>query len=242
MLSNIYHTILVSPLLNLLVFFYNLLWSDIGLAIIAVTVLVRLILYPSFKHQLESQKKLSELQPQLQELRKKHKDDKEAQSKAMMDFYKNNKVNPFGSCLPMLIQLVILFALYRVFLTGLNGEILNQLYSFVPNPGEINPVSLGFINLAESSLVLAVITGIAQFFQSKLMTKFTPKSVKNGKDAGGMMTNMMSTQFVYIFPVITVVIGMRLPSGLVIYWLITTLFAVGQQYFIMRGKSKTANQ
>ena len=234
MLATIYNTILVDPLLNLLVFFYNLLGSDIGLAIIAVTVLVRLILYPSFKKQLESQKKLSALQPQLQEIKEKHKDDKEAQSRAMMDFYKQNKVNPFGSCLPMLVQLVILFALYRVFLEGLNGEALTTLYSFVSNPGDINPISLGFLDLAEGSLVLAVITGTAQFFQGKLMVKMQPKQKKSSTDTGAMISNMMSKQFVYIFPVITVVIGAQLPAGLLVYWLVTTLFAIGQQYIIIR--------
>ena len=240
MLATIYNTILVDPLLNLLVFFYNLLGSDIGLAIIAVTVLVRLILYPSFKKQLESQKKLSALQPQLQEIKEKHKDDKEAQSRAMMDFYKQNKVNPFGSCLPMLVQLVILFALYRVFLEGLNGEALTTLYSFVSNPGDINPISLGFLDLAEGSLVLAVITGTAQFFQGKLMVKMQPKQKKSSTDTGAMISNMMSKQFVYIFPVITVVIGAQLPAGLLVYWLVTTLFAIGQQYIIIRKPQEAA--
>jgi YidC/Oxa1 family membrane protein insertase len=237
-LSNIYNTILVAPLLNLLVLFYNFLGQDIGLAIIALTVLIRLILYPSFKHQLESQKKLSEIQPKLQEIKDKHKDDKEAQSRAMMDFYKQNKINPFGSCLPMLVQLVVLFAMYRVFLQGLNGETLTSLYAFVSNPGEINTISFGFLNLSESNLILAGITAVAQFFQGKMMAKMQPQQKKGATDTGSMMTSMMSKQFVYIFPVITLIIGAQLPSGLLVYWLITTLFAIGQQSIIMKGKSE----
>lgn len=237
-LSNIYNTLLVDPLLNLLIFFYNFLGQDIGLAIITLTVLIRLILYPSFKHQLESQKKLSELQPKLQEIREKHKDDKEAQSRAMMDFYKQNKVNPFGSCLPMLVQLVILFAMYRVFLQGLNGEILTSLYSFIDNPGEINTISFGFLNLSESNLVLAATTAVAQFFQGKLMAKMQPKQKKGAGEKGAIMANMMSKQFIYIFPVITLIIGAQLPAGLLVYWLVTTLFAIGQQYLIIKGKSQ----
>ena len=239
--SNIYNTVLVSPLLNLLVLFYNFLGQDIGLAIIGLTVLIRLILYPSFKHQLESQKKLSELQPKLQEIKEKYKDDKEAQSRAMMDFYKTNKVNPFGSCLPMLVQLVVLFAMYRVFLQGLNGETLTSLYPFVSNPGEINTISFGFLNLSESNLILAAITAVAQFFQGKLMAKMQPQQKKNANDTSSMMANMMSKQFIYIFPVITLIIGARLPAGLLVYWLVTTLFAIGQQYLIINGKSEKIN-
>jgi len=239
--SNIYNTVLVSPLLNLLVLFYNFLGQDIGLAIIGLTVLIRLILYPSFKHQLESQKKLSELQPKLQEIKEKYKDDKEAQSRAMMDFYKTNKVNPFGSCLPMLVQLVVLFAMYRVFLQGLNGETLTSLYPFVSNPGEINTISFGFLNLSESNLILAAITAVAQFFQGKLMAKMQPQQKKNANDTSSMMANMMSKQFIYIFPVITLIIGARLPAGLLVYWLVTTLFAIGQQYLIIKGKSEKIN-
>jgi len=235
MFSQIYHTVLSEPLLNLLVFFYNLLFSDIALAIIAVTVLIRLILYPSFKHQLESQKKLSEIQPKLQELRDKHKDNPEAQSRAMMEFYKENKVNPFSSCLPMIVQLVILLALYRVFLTGLGGQGLPGLYSFIQDPSPIDTVTLG-VDLAQKNIVLAVITGAVQFVQSKLMTKFQPKPQSGGGQMD--MAGAMTKQMVYVFPIITIVIGAQLPGGLVLYWLITTLFAIGQQWIIINDKSK----
>jgi len=143
MFSTLYTTILFQPLLNLLVGLYDLLGHDMGWAIIVMTVIIRLILYPSFKHQLESQKKLAELQPKLQTLKDKHKDDKEAQSRAMMEFYKENKVNPLSSCLPLVIQLVILIALFQVFRTGLNGATVSNLYSFVPNPGTISPTAFG---------------------------------------------------------------------------------------------------
>jgi len=96
------------------------------------------------------------------------------------------------------------------------------------------------LDLAESSLVLAVITGIAQFFQGRLMAKMQPKQKKGGGDTGAMMSNMMSKQFVYIFPVITVVIGAQLPAGLLVYWLVTTLFAIGQQYLIIRKPQEAA--
>ena len=240
MLLEIYNTILIQPLLNLLIFFYNILWQDMGLAIIVVTILVRLVLYPSFKHQLESQKKLSELQPKLQEVKEKYKNDREQQSRALMELYRKEKVNPFGSCLPMIVQLIILIALYQVFKDGLNGDVLQRLYPFVSSPGEIHTVSFGFLDLSERSVLLAVITGAFQFVQSRMMMKFHPRPTSKQGGTAGDITNLLSKQFVYVFPLITVVVGMSFPAGLVLYWLVTTLFAIGQQYLIMRGKQKPA--
>ncbi len=234
------NSIIVQPLTNLLVVLYNFLGHDFGLAVLALTVLIRLLLYPSFKHQLEAQKKLSQLQPQLKAIQEKHKGDKEKQAKAQMEFYKQNKINPFSSCLPLIIQLVILFALYSVFRAGISGSALNALYPFVPNPGSINPISLGFLDLSKPNIYLAVITGVAQFFQSKLMMAFQPQPVKGSggpEDMAANFTASMSKSMLYVFPVMTVWIGVTLPAGLALYWLVTTLFSIVQQYLIMKNKS-----
>jgi YidC/Oxa1 family membrane protein insertase len=239
MFSQIYSSLLIQPLLNLLVGLYNLLWGDIGLAIVAVTIIIRLLLYLPFKHQLESQKRLGELQPKIKEIQERYKNDKEQQSRAMMDFYKQNKVNPFGSCLPLIIQLVILFALFQVFQTGLNGGALNNLYPFINNPGQINTISFGLLDLSKGNLYLAIFAGILQFIQSKQMLGLQPKT---SSAPGGQadMSQMMAKQMMYIFPLMTVFIGASLPAGLAVYWAITTLFAIGQQYVIMRNKLQAA--
>lgn len=239
MLGNLYQTALFQPLLNLLVILYNALWNDFGLAIIAVTLIVRLILYPSFTHQLQSQKRMSALQPRLNEIKAKYKDNKEAQNKATMEFYRENKVNPLSSCLPLVVQILIVLALYQVFTAGLNGETLKDLYSFVSNPGKINYQSLRFLNLAQPNIYLAVLTGAVQFIQSKMMQVLQPKPVKNPavkEDFGTVMSSTMSQQMLYFFPIMTVIIGARLASGLVLYWLVSTLFAIVQQYFVIKDK------
>ncbi len=224
----IFHLILIKPLLNLLILVYNFLpGSDMGLAIIAVTIFVRIILFPSFQKSLRAQKELTELQPKLEEIKEKYKDDKEAQTKATLEFYKTNKINPFSSCLPLLIQLPLLLALYTVFRSGLAGQIAGELYSFVANPGVINTKFLGFLELSAPSLVLALLAGVSQFSQSKLMV---PKT-KTAKDK---TANMMNLQLTYFMPIITVIIARRLPAGLSLYWITTTLFAIGQQWYIMR--------
>ena len=231
MFHTLYSDIIYRPLLNLLVFFYNIIpGHDIGVVIIVVTILIRLVLAPSFHKSLKSQKAMSDLQPKLNAMREKHKDDKEAQAKAMMELYKEHKINPLGSCLPLLIQLPILIGLYQVFRIALGGQDLVGLYNFVHAPGTISPYFLHFLNLAKPSIYLGVIAGLAQFWQSKLMM---PKNVGEQD----MTMKAMSMQTTYVLPVLSVIIAIRLPAGLPLYWIVTTLFAVAQQYYIMRKQN-----
>src|SRR6185369_11791194 len=138
MLYTIYNTIIYRPLLNLLVFFHNVIpGHDIGVVIILLTILIRLALAPSFHKSLKSQKAMNDLQPKLNELREKHKENKEAQAKAMMELYKEHKINPFASCLPLLIQLPLLLALNQVFRAALGTGHIEGLYSFVHAPSVI---------------------------------------------------------------------------------------------------------
>lgn len=226
MIGNIFKTILVMPILNLMVLSYNIV-PDIGVVIIAITVIVRLLLLPSFHKSLKSQSSLNELQPKINDLREKHKDDKQAQAQALMALYKEHKVNPFSSCLPLLIQLPLLIALYQVFMIGLkHGDLNTYLYGFVHNPGKINPYFLHLVDLSKPSWIFGVVAGATQYFQSKMML---PKQKSTDQFA-----NTMSMQTLYILPVFSVIISLSLPAGLPLYWIVTTLFAIGQQYYIMR--------
>lgn len=228
-MGQFFHLILTKPLLNILIWFYNVIpVQDMGLAIIALTLLIRLILWPSFQKSLKSQRALQKLQPKLDGIKEKYKNDQEGQAKAMMEVYKENKVNPFSSCLPLLVQLPILIALYRVFLVGLNGEVMDDLYGFVRPPGTINTIFLGIVDLTKPSYVFAGLAGIFQFIQSKMIAP------KNKSAGGDKLASMMTTQFTYFMPIITIIIAIQLPAGLSLYWFVTTLFAIGQQYYIMR--------
>ena len=226
-----YTDVIYRPLLNLLVFFYNVIpGHDIGVVIIVVTIFIRLILAPSFHKSLKSQRAMNELQPKLTELREKHKGNKEAEAKAMMELYKEHKINPLSSCLPLLIQLPILIGLYQVFRIALGGHDIMGLYHFVKAPAFISPKFLGLVDLSKPSILFGVIAGLAQFWQSKLMM---PKIT--GADA---TTKAMAMQTTYVLPVVSMIIALRLPAGLPLYWIVTTLFAVGQQYYILRIKPK----
>jgi len=238
---NAFNIILYRPLFNALVFLYQFLpGKDFGIAIIVLTVLIRIILYPLMLKSIKSQKMLSELQPKIQEIQQKYKNDKEKQAKEMMQLYQREKINPMGGCLPLLIQLPILIALYRVFWHGMEVGSMSYLYSFVPSPGEINPMFLGLINLAEPSLGLAFLAGISQFFQTKMLMPQTPHQSKHGagqakkQDQMAQFSNMMQKQTLYFFPLFTILILWKLPSAIGLYWVITALFSIGQQYLILK--------
>ncbi len=233
-LNLIYTDAIYRPILNLLVGLYNVFpIHDIGIVIIIVTLLIRIVLAPFMHKSLKSQKTLSGLQPKMNELREKHKDNKEEQAKAMMDLYKEHKVNPFSSCLPVLIQLPILIALYQVFSKALHGN-LNGLYAFVHNPGALDPKFLNLIDLSHPNIVFALLAGAAQFWQSRIITKWSAPATSNGS-AQDMTTKAMNIQMTYVLPIVSVVIAWSLPAGLPLYWIVTTLFAVGQQYYVQRN-------
>ncbi len=226
-LSVIYNEAIYRPILNTLVATYNFIPShDIGISIILVTLAIRLILAPFTHKSLKGQRAMSALQPKLNELREKHKEDKVAQSQAMMDLYKEHKVSPFSSCLPLLIQLPILIALYQVFNKALKGN-LNGLYHFVSNPGTLDPYFLGVVNLSQPNLIFAILAGLAQFWQSWMVTKWqTPSTDPTAK--------ILNVQMMYVLPLFSMFIAWRLPAGLPLYWIVTTLFAIGQQFYVQR--------
>lgn len=223
------------PLYNILIFLYNnFAFYDFGIAIIIITLLLKVVLMPLSKKQIESQKKMQELQPKIKELQNKYKDNKEKQSQELMKFYKENKTNPFGGCLPMIAQLIFLIAIYRIFFNISSGGLRvedNILYSFVANPGQINNMFIGLIDLAKPSIVLAILAAVGQFYQTKmLMVKQNTNPKKDSKAPD--FSQMMNKQMLYLGPLLTLFIGIKFPAGLALYWLVSTLFAIGQQMYM----------
>ena len=245
-ISIIYNDAIYRPLLNLLVFFYNVIpGHDIGVVIIILTILIRLALAPSFHKSLKSQKAMNDLQPKLTELREKHKDNKEAQAKAMMELYKEHKINPLASCLPILVQLPLLIALNGVFRVALGGHNIEGLYSFIHAPAAgISPLFLGFVDLSRAGwagsgfywpgIVLAILTGATQFWQSKLMMAKNTGS----QDA---TAKAMQMQMIYIFPLVFVYMALKFSSGLALYWTAMTFFTLAQQIYINRKQVQPSN-
>ncbi|EKD56019.1 MAG: hypothetical protein ACD_58C00317G0011 [uncultured bacterium] len=235
MLKSLVKTVLYIPLYNALIF---LVWlvpgHSVGWAIIILTIIIRLLLYPSSAKTVVIQKKMQQLQPELEKIKEKYKDDKQGQAQATMQFYQTNKINPLSGCLPLLVQLPILYVLYYVFRVGLDESRFSLLYSFIPRPEYVNAIFLG-MDLNQPSIYLAVLAGILQFFQSRqMMAKQVKKPNTNNKndDSATNFQNIFSTQMVYLFPIITVMIGTKLPAALAIYWSITTAFMILQQWWI----------
>ena len=234
LLVDIFNNFLYYPLFNSLILIYNYLpGHDFGLAIIVLTIIIRIILYPISVKALNSQKVLQKLQPQMKEIQEKYKDDKEKQTKEILELYKREKVNPFSGLFLALIQLPILIALYNVFWNGLNLKELDNLYSFVLNPAQINPLFFGLVDLSKSNFIFSILAGIIQFFQTKMLI---PQDSKN-KTKETDINSIIQKQMVYIFPFITVIILLKLPSALGLYWIISGIFSIVQQHFIFKNKN-----
>jgi len=224
--------LLYVPLLNLLVLLYVYIpGQDLGLAIVAITLLIRAVLHPSYRSTLKAQRDLQKVQPYLEKIKTEFKDDQKRQSEEMMRVYKEHKINPLGSCLPLLIQLPIVIALYRVFIAGLDTSSLAHLYTWFPNaPEQLHTVFLAFthipqlaVDLTTRNIYLAVLAGLAQLIQSLITMKRTPASSKS---------NPLGNKFILIFPVVTFGLAMTLPSALSLYWAATTLIMTLEQLWV----------
>lgn len=231
--SLLYNEVIYRPLFNGLIFLYNAIpGHDLGVAIIVLTIVIRVILYPLNQKAIKSQKEMQVIQPKIKETQQKYKDDKEKQGRALMDLYKEHKINPASGCLPILVQLPVLWGLFSVLRAGLNADNMGKLYSFVARPEVINNMFLGILDLSQKSIILAVLAGIAQFIQSKMMTPQASSS-----SGGSDFASAMSKQMLYLFPIFTVFIAASLPAGLGLYWVATTVFGIGQQYFVLKKKN-----
>jgi len=249
-MSFLFDTFVYNPIYNLLIFIYNVIpLHDFGVAIVLVTLLIKFLLIPVSRKQIESQKKMTELQPKIKELQNKYKDDKEKQSKALIELYKENKTNPLSGCLPMIVQLVFLIAIYRVLFNISNaGLSVNSdgLYSFIKNPGQINHLFLGIIDLSSvinlknitlaniPQIILIVLAAGSQFIQSKMMMGKQAVKITPGKQDD--FAQIMSKQMLFLGPLLTLFIGIKFPAGLSLYWLVSTVFMIVQQYLVEKDE------
>lgn len=227
------HSVLYQPLYNLLIFFAWLVpGHSIGWAIILLTLIIRLILLPTSLKAAHAQARISALQPKVNQIRKKYKDQME-QSKALMALYKEEGVSQFGPCLPLLIQLPILIILYQVFRGGLNADSLKDIYVFMPHLETINTSFYG-MDLAKPDLwVLPILAGVSQFILSKMtIPKVDPKA--EAQDPA----QMISKQMLYIFPVMNIFFARIVPSALSLYWVLTSVISIFQQWYVNENIKK----
>jgi YidC/Oxa1 family membrane protein insertase len=238
--SSIFNKFLVEPIYNALVALFHLTpVAEAGLAIIFITVLVRLALFPLSRKAVVAQIEMQRLAPELESIKNKYKDNQEEQARKTLALYKERGVNPFSGILVLLIQLPVIFALYHIFVATGFPEI-NQalLYSFVKAPETVTTIFLG-VDLTEKSLVLALLAAVSTFYQIKLAS---PKEVKGKQNPsfGDDLARSMQKQMKYFFPVMVFFIAYSISGVIALYWLTTNIFTVAQEIFVRNKLSQQA--
>ncbi len=239
MISQIFHSVFYQPLYNGLVFLISVIpGADVGLAVIILTLLVKIIILPLSHRSVASQAKMRSIEPEIKKVKEQHKD-KQEQARQVMDLYKKHGVNPLSGCFLMLIQLPVIFALYWVFLKGLAHNIdQTLLYSFVAAPEHINTHFLGLVDMSKKNIVLAALAGISQYFQMKFSMPPIPNN--NGEKKKGDLsfkdefTKNMNLQMRYMLPGIVFFVAYSISSAVALYWLVSNLFSIGHELIVKR--------
>lgn len=217
--------IIAKPLHYVLRFFYRHI-HNYGIAIILLTVLIKIIFWPLTHKSYKSMKEMQKLQPLMAKIREKYKDDKQEMQRELMGLYKTYKVNPMGGCLPMVIQIPVFFALFRIlgnsielrhapFFLWINDlSAPDRLFNF--------PFQIPFMSEPYGIPVLTLLMGASMFIQQKMTP--TPGDPSQAK-------------VMMFLPIIFTIMFINFPSGLVLYWLVNNILSIGQQYRIKRGPS-----
>jgi YidC/Oxa1 family membrane protein insertase len=257
----LWNQLLIWPIINVLVAFYKLfeflhIPGPMGFAIILLTIVIRIVLYPLMITQLRSAKKMASLKPHLDELTARHKDDKPALQQAQLALYKEHGVNPAAGCLPLLVQLPVLIALYNVFYQVLNNGNAEQLLANINQILYVPALKLAALDLTFFGLHLGtkpsqwqtggwwllsipVITGLLQWYQTKLMLPPSqPKQAlaKSGEKRPEDTAMEMQKQMALITPIMFGYFALQFPIGLALYWNVFGVFGIMQQLRVNREK------
>ena len=238
MLHTLWNSIFYRPLYNLLLGIIAIMpGADVGLAVITLTILVKLVLFPLTQKSIYSQMEMKELEPEIAAIKAKTTD-KTEQNKLTYALYKEKKVNPFSSCLLILVQLPVIIALYWVFLHGFATAAAIP-YSFVHAPETFNLHFLGFLDLAQKSIYLALLAGITQYIQGYLAQG--RQSKPSGEGMAGQFAKTMQTQMLYMLPVMIAIIAYRVSAAVALYWITSNIFTIGQELYTrqkMKARAK----
>lgn len=235
-MKNFLKIILYKPLYNLLILLVLISpQHSLAVAVIVLTILIRVALLPATRSITRQQALMNKIKPELDELQKKYKGDQTTLARETMAFYKKHHVNPWGSCLPMILQLVILLVLYRVFMAGVATVRTDLIYSFVPKLSSINPYLFGIDLSKPDKWILPIITGLLQLVQTWQML---PKKNIQAANTTADPTQMLQRQMVFILPIMTVIIAQRFAAALPLYWAISSIISIIQQTYILRATQK----
>ncbi len=234
MIGAAFHTAIYAPLYNGLVYLVDVLpFHDMGLAVIILTIIVRIVLYPLSKRAVQAQLAMKEITPEIEELKKKYADDREEQSKAIFALYKERGIHPFAGLGLVLLQFPVLIGLYWVFSkSGLPQVDAAVLYPFVGVPASIHMDFLGIIPLSGHSVVLAITAALTQFGYTRLSmgkpATADPSPVESS--LSGDLAKSFDTQARYILPLFIGVISFSIAAAAPLYWTTSNLFMILQEY------------
>ena len=235
MISTFFHAVFYNPIYNALVALVALVpGGDVGIAVILLTIVIRLILLPFSLSAARTQRSMKVLEPKIKALKEKHKGDKEKEALETLSLYREEKVNPFASILTVFIQIPVLLALYWVFFyEPFSAVNMTRLYAFTPVPHTISLQFLGIISVASKSIVLAILAGLTQFLQAHMALSGTMKP----SDTKGMQNDfqrIMGMQLKYVFPFIIAVISYTTSGAIALYFITTNLAGSLQEWHVRR--------
>lgn len=231
----------IQPIYNLLILAYYP-FHDLGFAIIVVTFVLRLILWPLFARQMRAQKNMADLQGEIKHLKEKHKEDAKKLQAETLALYRDRGVSPFDGCLPLILQMPIFIAIYQVFRSHLGVDSFNLIYSFLPHPAAISPIAFGFLDLTKVDFyLLPYLAGITQFVFGYMMTLGAKKiQLKtNGEVAPEQkQMEMIQKSTNYFMPFFFILISLSLPAAIVLYFVASNIFSIGQYYIFNKKKPR----
>lgn len=244
-MTDLFNAVVYEPIYNALAFFINLIpGGDVGLAIVAVTVLVRLILFPISWTAIKTQMTMRKIDPILKEMREKYKENKEELARKMMDLFKTHKINPFASFFLILIQLPVVIGLYLVLQNESKVVSFDPalLYSFIPAPTETSLQFLGLLSLSEKSILLALIVAVTQFVFAKLMMPpASPKKAGSEPSFSDDLQRSMSLQMQYVFPILLGVVAYATSASIALYFVVSNTFSIGQELVVRKIHNEQGN-
>ncbi|MBU6214326.1 membrane protein insertase YidC [Patescibacteria group bacterium] len=235
MISAFFHAAFYNPIYNALVALIAIVpGGDVGIAVILVTIIIRLVLLPFSLSAARTQRAMKELEPRIKELKERHKGDKEKEALETLALYREAKVNPFASIATVFIQIPVLLALYWVFryepFSTLDSA---RLYSFTPLPHAVSLQFIGLISVTGKSTVLAVLAGITQYFQAHLALSGTMKPAE-GKGMQNDFQRVMGMQLKYIFPFLIGTISYTTSGAVALYFVTTNIAGSFQEWHVRR--------
>jgi YidC/Oxa1 family membrane protein insertase len=234
-ISTFFHAVFYDPIYNSLVGLVAVVpGNDVGVAVIVVTIVIRLILLPFSLSAARTQRAMKLLEPKLKELKELYKGNKEKEATETLALYREAKVNPFASILTVFIQIPVLLALYWVFYNEpLSAINVARLYDFTPSPGSVSLEFLGIISVAGKSLVLAILAGATQFFQAHMALSGTMKPSKE-KGFQNDFQRILGIQLKYVFPFVIGAISYSTSGAIALYFITTNLAGAAQEWHVRR--------